>query len=105
MSRAEIDMVLSVVAAEGALGINVLLDIANNWRDLVGGRTVTLQNSLREARLTCLEDRRREAAMAGADAVIAFDLDYSEITTHGSGGCILFVAAIGTAVSLKPFEA
>jgi uncharacterized protein YbjQ (UPF0145 family) len=105
MSRAEIDMVLSIVAAEGTLGINVLRDIANNWRDLVGGRTVTLRNSLREARLTCLEDHRREATMAGADAVIAIDLDYSEITTQGSGGGILFVAAIGTAVSLKAFEA
>lgn len=97
-----VDKVLSIVGAEAALGINVLRDIANNWRDLVGGRSATSQNSLKEARLACLEDLRREAAMAGAHAVIAVDLDYSELSTHGSGGGILFVAATGTAVTLKP---
>ena len=40
--------------------------------------------------------------MAGADAIIAMDLDYNEISTRGNGGGILFVAATGTAVSLAP---
>jgi len=40
---------------------------------------------------------------AGADAVIAVDLDYNQLATSGAG--ILFVAASGTAVTLKPARA
>lgn len=97
-----VESVISIVAAEAALGMNVLRDIANNWRDFLGGRSGSSQKSLREARLACLEELKREAAAVGADAVIAVDLDYSELSTAGSGGGILFVAANGTAVKLSP---
>ncbi|WP_245502955.1 YbjQ family protein [Rhizobium ruizarguesonis] len=98
----KIESVISIVAAEAALGMNILRDIANNWRDLVGGRANSAQKSLREARLACLDELKREAAAVGADAVIAIDLDYNELSTSGSGGGILFVAASGTAVKLAP---
>jgi uncharacterized protein YbjQ (UPF0145 family) len=98
----KIESVISIVAAESALGMGVFRDIANNWRDFVGGRAGSSQKSLREARLTCLNDLKREAIAVGADAVIAVDLDYNELSTSGSGGGILFVAASGTAVKLTP---
>jgi uncharacterized protein YbjQ (UPF0145 family) len=100
--KREIESVISIVAAEAALGLNVFRDIANNIRDFVGGRSETSQKALREARLACLDQLRREAAAIGADAVIAVDLDYNELSTSGSGGGILFVAASGTAVKLSP---
>lgn len=81
--------------------MNIFRDIANNWRDFVGGRGNSAQKSLKEARTACLEELKREAAAIGADAVIAVDLDYNELSTSGSGG-ILFVAATGTAVKLVP---
>ncbi len=96
----EIDRVISIVAAEAALGINVLRDIANNWRDFIGGRANSAQNALKEARTACLNELKREAVAVGADAVIAVDLDYNELSTSGAG--ILFVAATGTAVKLRP---
>lgn len=96
-----VESVISIVAAEAALGMNIFRDIANNWRDFIGGRASSSQKSLREARLACLDGLKREAAAIGADAVIAVDLDYNELTTSGSGG-ILFVAASGTAVKLAP---
>ncbi|WP_234840845.1 YbjQ family protein [Sinorhizobium meliloti] len=80
--------------------MNVFRDIANNWRDFVGGRSNSAQKSLKEARTVCLDELRREASALGADAVIAVDLDYNELTTGGAG--ILFVAATGTAVKLAP---
>ena len=100
--KREIESVISIVATEVALGMSIFRDIANNWRDFVGGRSGSSQKSLHEARTACLDELRREAAALGADAVIAIDLDYNELSTAGSGGGILFVAASGTAVKLAP---
>lgn len=93
--------IVQIVAAEVALGMNALKDIANNWRDAFGGRSGSVQNILKDARELCLHELKREAFRAGADAVIAVRLNYSEAsTTGGTGGGILFVAASGTAVKL-----
>ncbi|KAB0462893.1 hypothetical protein BS628_02960 [Agrobacterium radiobacter] len=97
----EVDSVISIVASEAALGMNIFKDVANNWRDFVGGRSNASQASLKEARLACLDGLRSEAHAVGADAVISVDLDYNQLATGGTGG-ILFVAATGTAVKLKP---
>ncbi|PCD66818.1 YbjQ family protein [Rhizobium phaseoli] len=98
----QVERVISIIASEAALGMNIFRDIANSFRDLVGGRSDSSQKALKEARLACLEGLRREAAALGADAVIAVDLDYNQLSTSGSGGGILFVAASGTAVRLAP---
>ncbi|MCV9965697.1 YbjQ family protein [Pararhizobium sp. BT-229] len=97
----KIEAVISIVASEAALGMNLFRDIANSWRDVVGGRANSAQASLKEARSSCLAELRKEAFELGADAVIAVDLDYNELSTGGAGG-ILFVAATGTAVKLAP---
>lgn len=93
--------IVSIVGAEAAVGMNVFRDIANSWRDTVGGRSGTVQKLLKEARETCLREMKREALLVGADAVVSIDIDYSEVSTSGSGGGIMFVAATGTAVKLS----
>ncbi|MGO6847999.1 YbjQ family protein [Rhizobium leguminosarum bv. viciae] len=98
----QVERVISIIASEAALGMNIFRDIANSFRDFVGGRANSSQKSLREARLACLDGLKREAEAIGADAVIAVDLDYNELSTSGGGGSILFVAASGTAVKLTP---
>ncbi|NEI48646.1 heavy metal-binding domain-containing protein [Rhizobium leguminosarum] len=98
----QVERVISIIASEAALGMNIFRDIANSFRDFVGGRANSSQKSLREARLACLDGLKREAEAIGADAVIAVDLDYNELSTSGGGGGILFVAASGTAVKLTP---
>lgn len=98
-----IENVISIVASEAAIGMNVFKDIANNWRDFVGGRSETSQNALRETREACIDGLKKEAAKVGADAVIAVDFAYNQLNTSGPGG-ILFVAATGTAVTLKPLS-
>ncbi|TKT67062.1 YbjQ family protein [Rhizobium sp. LC145] len=100
--KRKVDSVVSIVATEAALGMNILRDIANSFRDTFGGRSESSQKVLAEARRACLDDLKREAAKVGADAVIAVDIHYNEISTGGSGGGILFVAASGTAVRLEP---
>ncbi|MCT7662264.1 YbjQ family protein [Shinella kummerowiae] len=99
----KIERIISIVAAETALGMNIFRDIANNWRDFVGGRANTSEHALKDARTACLQRLKDEAAAIGADAVIAVNLNYSELSTAGNG--ILFVAASGTAVKLAPQDA
>ena len=96
----EVDAVIDIVTAECVFGMNIFRDFMASVRDVVGGRSGATQNVLRDARQTCLDELRQEARMAGADAVIAVDLDYSEISGGGKSG-MLFLVASGTAVTLK----
>jgi uncharacterized protein YbjQ (UPF0145 family) len=89
---------LAIITAEVVIGMHLFKDIASAFRDTFGGRSETMQNGLREARITALEELRLEAAALGADAVVGVDLDYSEIS--GGGKSMLFLVASGTAVTL-----
>jgi uncharacterized protein YbjQ (UPF0145 family) len=89
---------IDVVSAECAFGINVLRDLFAAVTDFFGGRSESTQKVLRDARITCLRELRREALAIGANAVIGVRLDYSEFTGHGKS--MLFLVATGTAVEV-----
>lgn len=92
---------LDIVTAEVVIGMHLFKDIAGVFRDVFGGRSKLMQEGLRDARRTALDELRREAHALGADAVVGVDLDYSEIS--GGGKSMLFLVASGTAVTLaKP---
>ncbi len=95
----EIDERLEIVTAEVVFGMNLFKDIASALRDTFGGRTETMETAFRNARKTALAELTREAVSIGANAVIAIDLDYSEIS--GGGRSMLFLVASGTAVRLS----
>lgn len=96
----EIEREIDIVTAECAFGHHVIKDLAASMRDFFGGRSGTVQTTLRDCRKTALAELRKEALAVGADAVIGVDLDYGEM---GSGGtAMLFLVASGTAVKLKP---
>lgn len=90
---------LEVVTAECVFGMNIFRDMFAGVRDVVGGRSVATQKILRDARVTCLTELKREAENLGANAVIATRLDYSEFS--GGGKSMLFLVASGTAVVIK----
>lgn len=89
---------LDIVTAEFAVGMGLLTDVFNAWRDVFGGRSKSYQNALKDARRAVLLELRREAHSVGADAVLGVSLDYSEIS--GGGKSMLFLVASGTAVKL-----
>lgn len=95
----EVREVLGVVGAECVMGINIFRDLLGGIRDLVGGRSGTHQNALRDARENCLEELAEAAQELGANAVIAIDLDINEISGGGKG--MLLMVASGTAVRLR----
>ncbi|WGH77574.1 YbjQ family protein [Jannaschia ovalis] len=90
---------LGVVGAECAYGMNIFKDLFAGVRNIVGGRSSAIQDTMREARATVVEELRREAHSLGADAVVGLDLDYTQI--GDSGWNMVLVVATGTAVTLK----
>lgn len=90
---------LEIITAECVFGMNLFRDMFANVRDVFGGRSSATQKVLRDSRRVCLTELRREALIAGANAVIAVDLDYSEIS--GDSKSMLLVVASGTACRIE----
>ena len=88
---------IEIVTAECAFGMNIFKDLFASVRDIVGGRSRAVQNTLRDARRTALFELKREAWLVGADAVVGVDLDYVELSSAGS---MVMLVASGTAVRL-----
>ena len=92
---------LGVVTGQCALGMNIFRDFTSEIRDVIGGRSGAYQKAIKEAKDLCISEMKQEAYQLGADAVIAMDLDFSEITGGGGlfgGKGMIMVVATGTAV-------
>ncbi|MGK9367837.1 heavy metal-binding domain-containing protein [Melioribacter sp. Ez-97] len=89
---------LGIVSGEAIMGANIIKDLFAGIRDIVGGRSATYEKELRNAKELALNEMAQEAAIMGANAVIAVDLDYE---TVGQAGSMLMVSASGTAVVLE----
>ena len=90
---------MGIVTAEIVVGMNIFKDMLTGVRNIVGGRTGNVQNALKEMRETVLEELKNEAAVLGANAVVAVDLNYQEIGATGS--TMLMLVASGTAVRIE----
>jgi len=90
---------IEVITAECVFGMNLFKDFFASITDILGGRSSSSQKVLRDARKTCLTELRREALIAGANAIVGVDLDYNEIS--GDGKNMLFLVASGTAVKVE----
>jgi len=101
VAGAKIVREIDVISAECVYGMNIFRDFFASVRDMVGGRSKSTQNVLRDSRKAVLAELREEAAALGADAVIGIDLDYQELSGGEKGGMIMLVAS-GTAVVTTP---
>ena len=84
---------LGIVSGETIIGANLFKDFFAGIRDIVGGRSGSYEDVLREAKETALREMSEQAERMGANAVIGVDLDYE---TVGSSGSMLMVTAAGT---------
>lgn len=89
---------LGIVSGEAIIGANIVKDFFAGIRDIVGGRSGSYEEGLREAKDIALREMQEQAFRIGATAVLAVDLDYE---TMGSNGSMLMVSASGTAVVLE----
>ena len=86
---------LGICSGEAVCGANVFRDMFAGIRDIVGGRSGSYENVLREGKEAALEDMCAQAQEMGANAVIGVDIDYEVV---GEKGSMLMVAVSGTAV-------
>ena len=84
-----------VVTGETIIGANIVKDFFASIRDIVGGRSTSYEQVLREAKDTSLQEMMNRAQGMGANAVVGIDIDYETI---GANGSMLMVATSGTAV-------
>ena len=85
-----------IVSGETIIGANVFRDFFASIRDVVGGRSGSYEEVLREAKDTALREMQEQARMLGANAVIGVDLDYETVGGSGSMlGAMMGVIIIG----------
>ncbi|WP_223426611.1 YbjQ family protein [Tateyamaria pelophila] len=89
---------IEIVTAECAFGMNIFKDLFAGVRDIVGGRSKAVQQTMRDARRTALYELKAEAHLVGANAVVGVDLDYVDL---GSSGSMVMLVASGTAVIIE----
>ena len=89
---------IEIVTAECAFGMNIFKDLFAGVRDVVGGRSKAVQETMRDARKTALYELKTEAHLVGANAVVGVDLDYVELSKSGS---MVMLVASGTAVIIE----
>jgi uncharacterized protein YbjQ (UPF0145 family) len=98
LENKKITSYLGIVTGEAIIGANLFKDIFAGIRDIVGGRSGTYEQVLREAKDSALVELEENARRMGANAVVAVDLDYETI---GNNGSMLMVTASGTAVIIE----
>ena len=95
---AKITRYYGIVSGETIIGANVFRDFVASIREVVGGRSGSYEEVLREAKDTARREMQEQARLLGANAVIGVDLDYE---TVGGSGSMLMVTACGTAVTVE----
>lgn len=86
---------LGIVTGETVIGANIFRDFMAGIRDIVGGRSSSYEEVLKEAKNTALREATDDAIRLGANAVVGIDIDYETI-----GQSMLIVSVSGTAVRL-----
>jgi uncharacterized protein YbjQ (UPF0145 family) len=89
---------LGVVAGEAVIGANIFRDLFAGIRDVVGGRSGSYEDTLRQARIAAIDELMGEARKLGADAVVGVSVDFEGGLQNGS---MMMVCAAGTAVKLS----
>lgn len=97
-----IDERLGVVSGQCAHGMNIVKDLFSDVRNIVGGRSKTIERGLKDGLASAIAELQREAGALGANAVVG--VQFSQPCLTSAAGHIVVVTAIGTAVKSKDLE-
>ena len=93
--------VVGMVTGQSSTGTGVITEFTTSFTDFFGAQSGRHNEKLKAGEDMCFVQLRKQAMDLGANAVIATDIDYSEI---GSGKGMLMVCMAGTAVKLKSID-
>ncbi|MBB6730304.1 YbjQ family protein [Cohnella zeiphila] len=85
-----------IVNGETIMGANIFRDFLASITDVVGGRSGSYENKLKEAREIAIGEMVAQAERMNANAIVGVDVDY-EVVREG----MLMVAVSGTAVRVE----
>ncbi|MEK0313920.1 YbjQ family protein [Cohnella sp. 56] len=85
-----------LVNGETIMGANIFRDFMASITDVVGGRSGSYENKLKQARDIAVSEMVEQAKRMGANAIVGVDVDY-EVVREG----MLMVAVSGTAVTVE----
>lgn len=88
---------LGIVTAQTTTGTGVLAEFTSGFTDFFGAQSGAYNAKLANGELSCFSQIRMKTLGLGGNAVIATDIDYSEV---GGAKGMLMVCMAGTAVSL-----
>jgi len=87
-----------IVFGEVVAGVNFIKDFAAGLTNILGGRSVSYEGELIEARQSAIAEMSQRAAQLGANAIVGVDVDYEVLGEHNN---MLMVTASGTAVTIE----
>jgi uncharacterized protein YbjQ (UPF0145 family) len=85
---------IGIVTAENIVGVNVVRDFFAGFTDFFGGRSVTLERAVKEAREECLKELEERGVALGAQAIIGISIE-TQISN------MVTITASGTAVKFR----
>jgi len=90
--------VLGIVTGQSTTGTGVFSEFAQSFSDFFGDQSGSINRKISGGENMCLSLLRLKTLNLGGNAIIAVDIDYSEV---GGGRGILMVCMTGTAIRLK----
>lgn len=98
----EIVQHIGIVHAQVILGVNAWKDLVGSVRSWAGGRAQSLEDELRSGFKIANTELKREAYLAGANAVLAaeFDGGMEVAGDQGANDKMMVISASGTAVRI-----
>lgn len=93
--------VIDMVTAQTTTGTGVISEVTTSITDLFGMQSGRYNDKLKAGENLCLAQLRKQTYSLGGNAVIATDIDYSEV---GGMKGMLMVCMSGTAIKLKNLD-
>ena len=93
--------ILDMVTGQSTTGTGVIAEFTSTFSDMFGLQSGRFNKKLKNGEDLCFSQIRKKAIDIGGNAVIATDIDYSEV---GGDKGMLMVCMGGTAVRLKNLE-
>ncbi len=93
--------ILEMVTGQSTTGTGVISEFTSSFTDMIGGQSGRHNQKIRNGEEMCINQLRIQALNLGGNAVIATDIDYSEV---GANKGMLMVCMSGTAIVLNNID-